>query len=197
MKLKKWCENNWYYLKDKIDFEWWRHWDWIVTVTELLKLIWDPWFDFVINKYKDKIIDSAKMWTKAHFDAEQFFNPKSGITKINNNFMIFHTLYNIEIIDKEKTLYKDNIRWTIDLIWKTNYYWTTQIFNIDYKNSMKHSNKYLMQLAWYKYLNWNNWILVYGKWKLKVINYNWELDELFIELKNYFFDLLNKKYLYK
>lgn len=189
LKLKQWCKDNWYYLKNEIDFKWWRYWDWNVSVTELLKLIWDPKFDFVMFKYKNKVDEAAKIWTQVHSDADHFFNAKSGITKMNKNFMIFHTLYNVEVIKREETLYKDWVRWTIDLIGKINYDWVNGIFNIDYKNSDTHSPKYLLQLAWYKWLNWNNWILVYWKTKLRVVHYNWELDDIWLELKDYFFKL--------
>lgn len=43
----------------------------------------------------------------------------------------------------------------------------------------------------YKRLNGNDWILVYGKWKLKVIEVEDFYKDLFIELKDYFIWLLN------
>jgi hypothetical protein len=192
MNLQQWCESNWYYLKDRIDFKYGRHWDGLPTVTEILQLIWDPWFQYVMNNYEDKVKEAADKWTAVHKQAEQFFIAKSWVTEMNLNFTKFHTLYNITILKQEKTYYRDCIRWTVDLVWEcTSYDWMyeNQILNIDYKNSNKHSPKYLLQMAWYKYLNWNNWILVYGKWKLKVFHYNWELDDIWIELVNLFFKL--------
>lgn len=189
MNIKDWCKDNWYYLKDKIDFEWDRYWDWIPSITSILQLIWDPWFEFVMKKYGDKVKESAIKWTKEHSNAEQFFNPKSWVTNINKNFMMFHVLYNVNVIETEKTIYKDWIRWTIDLIWEIKWKW---IYNIDYKNTNKHSLKYCLQLWWYKFLNWNPWVLVYWKWKLNVKFVEDFYKDLFIELKNYFFYLLNK-----
>ena len=55
MNLKEWCDKNWYYLKDKIDYNWDRYSDGNVSITSILKLIVDSIFDFVMNKYKDKV----------------------------------------------------------------------------------------------------------------------------------------------
>lgn len=187
MNLKQWCEDNWYYLKTEIDFAYRRHWDWVPTVTELLKLIWDPWFEFVMNRYEDKVKEAANIWTQVHSDAEQFFNAKSWVTTMNKNFMMFHSLYDVEVLKQEETIYKDWIRWSIDLIWHIRMQW---IYNIDYKNTAKHSLKYCLQLWWYEYLNWNPWVLVYGKWKLRVEFVPDYYLDLFIELKDYFFTLL-------
>lgn len=193
MNLNKWCEANWYYLKDKIDFTYLRYWDWFVSVTEILKLIWDPWFEYVMKHNEDKVKEAASKWTEVHKQAEDFFTPKSWVIDVNQNFMKFHTLYDVTILKQEETYYKYGVRWSIDCIGKVNYDWLTQILNIDYKNSQKHSPKYWLQLAWYKWLNWNNWVLVYGKWKLKVIHYNWELDNIWIELVDLFFKLKNNE----
>lgn len=193
MDLKQWCNDNWYYLKDKIDFTYWRYWDWFVSVTEILKLIWDPWFEYVMKYNEDKVKKAASKWTEVHKQAEDFFTPKSWVIDVNQNFMKFHTLYNVTILKQEETYYRDGVRWSIDCIGKVNYDWLTQILNIDYKNSEKHSLKYLLQLAWYKWLNWNNWVLVYGKWKLKVIHYNGELDSIWLELVDLFFKLKNNE----
>lgn len=206
MNLLEWCESNWYYLKDKIDFNYWRYLDWFVSVTEVLKLIWDPWFEYVMKYNEDKVKEAAVKWTEVHKQAEDFFTPKSWVIDVNQNFMKFHTLYDVKILKQEETYYKyvwevkwiHWIRWSVDCIGevmydnpftKPSYY----ITNIDYKNSEKHSPKYLLQLAWYKWLNWNNWILVYGKWKLKIVHYDWELDNIWIELVDLFFKLKNNE----
>lgn len=208
MRLKEWCDSNWYYLKDSL--EWInidRYWDWCVSVTTILKLIVDPKFDYVLQNNKEAVELAASKWTEEHYKAEKFFEKWSWVTDMNLNFTKFHSLYNVDIISTEQTLYKDiyiknldkenlsdkyTIRWTIDCIgYYEDYPYSKWIANIDYKNSDKHSAKYLMQLAGYKWLNWNNWMLVYGKWKLKVVPYNWELDSLWIELLEYFISLLN------
>ena len=193
MDLKQWCDSNWFYLKDKIDFTYWRYWDWYVSVTEILKLIWDPWFEYVMKYNEDKVKEAAIKWTEVHKQAEDFFTPKSWVIDVNQNFMKFHTLYDVTVLKQEETYYKEGVRWSIDCIGKVNYDWLTQILNIDYKNSEKHSLKYLLQLAWYKWLNWNNWVLVYGKWKLKVVHYNGELDSIWLELVDLFFKIKNNE----
>lgn len=196
MNLKEWCDSNWYHLKDSL--EWInidRYWDWCVSVTTILKLIVDPKFDYVLQNNKEAVELAASKWTEEHYKAEKFFEKWSWVTDMNLNFTKFHTLYNTDIISTEQTLYKEykwiKVRWTIDCIWNCQSISQSISLelNIDYKNSDKHSAKYLMQLAWYKWLNWNNWMLVYGKWKLKVVSYNWELDSIWIELLEYFISL--------
>ena len=198
MNLKEWCETNRFYLKDKIDFEVDRYWDWNISITTILKLIWDPWFDFVMDNYWEQVKKAASKWTEVHKEAEDFFVKWSWVKTMNLNFTKFHTLYNVKVISNETTymkLYNDFIiRWSVDCTWECMYdnpFTSPSYFirNIDYKNSDKHSPKYLMQLAWYKWLNWNNWVLVYWKGKLKVVEYNWELDSIWEELVDYFLTL--------
>ena len=105
--------------------------------------------------------------------------------------MLFHTFYCTEVISQEQTFYKEWVRWTIDNIsYCVNYPYWQWIRNIDYKNTNKHSEKYCLQLWWYKWLNGNDGILVYGKWKLKVVEVPDYYLDLFVELKDYFFTLL-------
>lgn len=190
MNLKEWCDKNWYYLKDTIDYEWDRYWDGNVSITSILKLIVDPTFEFVMNKYKDQVEEAANEWTRIHKQAEDFHTKWSWVNEINKNFMLFHTLYWIESIWQELTFYKEWVRWTVDAVW-SNIEW--KLFNIDYKNTNKHSEKYCLQLWWYKWLNGNDGMLVYGKWKLKVIEVPDYYLDLFVELKDLFFTLLNNK----
>lgn len=203
-KLKQWCSWNWFYLKDAIDYDWDRYKDWFVSITSILKLIVDPKFEYVLQNNKEAVEQACINWTAVHKEAEDFFTKWSWVDTINKNFMMFHTLYNIESIAQEQTFYKEWVRWTIDAIWRKetevskldhNWYLDSKNvytnFNIDYKNSIKHSPKYCLQMWWYKWLNWNDWILVYGKWKLNVIEVQSFYEELFIELKDYFFKILN------
>lgn len=194
MNLKEWCDSNWYYLKDKIDFDIDRYWDWCISVTTILKLIVDPKFEYVMQNNKEAIEKACINWTAVHKEAEDFFTKWSWVDTINKNFMMFHTLYSIEVIKQEETFYKEWVRWTVDVIWmKDDPFWKPIYYNIDYKNSSKHSPKYCLQMWGYKWLNWNDWILVYGKWKLSVIEVQSFYEELFIELKDYFFTLLNNE----
>ena len=188
--LIEFCNKNWYTLKDKIDFNIDRYWDWNTSITTILKLIIVPWFDLILRKYPDQIKAAADKWTEVHSEAENFFIPKSGVTTMNPNFMKFHTLYNVKVTKQEERYIKDSISWKIDVEWEIEYWDSIWERNIDYKNALKHSEKYCVQLAWYKYLNWKPWILVYGKWKLQVIEVWSEYDIIFEELLNYFFNLL-------
>lgn len=190
MNLKQWCESNWFILKDKIDFEVDRYWDWLISITTLLKIIRDPVFEIVLDKYWEQCKQAAKEWTKVHKEAEDFFQAWSWVTTMNPNLIKFHSLYNVKPIYHEKLFIVWKIRWSVDLVWEIDYWEYKWTYNIDYKNSKVHSPKYLMQLAWYKWLNWFNWILVYWKDKLKVVHYNWELDEIWQELVDYFLTLL-------
>lgn len=191
MNLKTFCELNWFKLKEKIDYNWDRYWNWTVSVTSILKLIEDPKFDAILSMYPERVQARADKWTEEHSKAELFFKPKSWVTEMNPNFMKFHTLFWIEPLKHEERVEKDNVSWTIDLIWRITMWINKWTYNIDYKNSDKHSIKYELQLMWYKWLNWNDWVLVYWKWKLKVIYPNPELYDIWIQLKDYFFKLLN------
>jgi len=185
MKLIEFCNQYWYKLKDKVDYDWDRYWDWNASVTSILKMIIDPKFDFILNKYKDQCEKSAFIWKQEHSNVELFFKPKSGVDKMNNNFMKFITLYNIKPIYQEKTYIKDWVRWTIDMIADVNYYDLKWTYNIDWKNTNKQSKKYELQLNAYKRLNWYDWILVYWKSNLQIIKVS-DYMEVWLELLNYF-----------
>lgn len=192
MNLETFCNVYWYTLKSEIDYNWDRYNNWIPSVTSILKLLDDESFNNFATNFSWLLNSSAKEWTRVHKEAEDFFTKWSWIKNINKNFIKFHTLFNVRIIDKEKTIIKDWLypySWTIDLIWDISYNNIKWVYNIDYKNSCYHSTKYELQLMWYKYLNWNNWILVYGKWELKTILANDELEEVWIQLLEYFYKL--------
>lgn len=195
MNLNEFCKKNWYILKDSLD---WinlnRYWDWCVSVTTVLQLLYDPKFDYVLKNNKEAVDKACELWTIEHNNVDKFFDAKSTIKEMNPNFMKFISLYNVTPLKREETLYKEynwiKFRWTIDMIAHCEYYpyfiWT---YNIDWKNSKTHSDKYLLQLAWYKWFNRNDWILVYWKDKLIVKEYSSEYDEVWIELINYFITL--------
>ena len=203
MKLNKWIEDNWYYLKDKIDFEIDRYKDWHISVTTILKIIWDKWFDYVLTNHKEAVDKAAELWTQEHYKAEKFFEKDSEIKEMNPNFTKFLILKNIEVIDREKKETKEykwfKFRWSIDCIWSCmidNPFTAPSYYdiNIDYKNTNKHSPKYVLQLEWYRWFNWYDWILAYWKWKLKCVECKWELQDVWIELVDYFISLLENKY---
>lgn len=195
MNLKQWCDSHWFKLKESIDFDIDRYWDGNISITTVLKIIEDPIFDYVMTNHKEAVEKAAEQWTHEHYKADKFFDKWSWVTDMNLNFTKFLTLYDVKIIHREKIFYKEykwfKFRWSVDLLWEVNYPFTSHK-NIDYKNSTKHSPKYLMQLEWYHWLNSFLWLLVYGKWKLKVIEYNWELESIWLELLDYFISLLKK-----
>lgn len=195
MNLNTFCSKYNYKLKDSLDWiDLNRYGDWMISVTTVLQLIYDPKFDYVLRNNKEAIDKACKEWTHEHYRVEKFYDKDSWVIDMNPNFMKFISLYNVTPIKREETVYREynwiKFRWTIDMIWHCEYYpylqWT---YNIDWKNSKTQSMKYLVQLAWYKWLNWYDWILVYGKDKLIVKEYSWEYDQVWIELVDYFITL--------
>ncbi len=198
MNLNDFCKKNWYTLRDTLD---WinlnRYEDWY-SVTTVLQLLYDPTFNYIYKTYKAAVDKACKEWTEEHLKVEKFFDAKSGVKAMNANFMKFLSLYNAEPLQREITEYREYnwimFRWTIDSICMIDYptIWNS-IYNVDWKNSKTHSEKYLLQLAWYKWLNRYDWILVYWKDKLVLKEYTWEYDEVWQELIYYFLKLHNEK----
>lgn len=189
MNLQQFCEQNNFYLRDSINWEWDRYNDWIASITTVLNLIIDPWFEYVKRNHADKIESAANRWKLIHANAED--HVKNGNMDVDNSVIEFFTIFDVEPIYTEKKYVKD-VQWTIDLVWDI--HWKDSwIHNIDYKSSVKNKNKkYRMQLAWYKYLNWYDWFLAYVDWK-KLKHEFVDCDEYmeaFLELKDLFFKLL-------
>jgi hypothetical protein len=194
LKLKDWCEQNWFYLKDKIDWDWdARYENWIPSVTSILGLIWDAWFDYVKKFHTKALNDAASKWTFVHDEAEHYFKKNSWVVKVNKNILKFHSLYVDDIISTEKRYMRWWVSWTIDLIAKIDYHRFHWIFSTDYKNSNLKSLKYKVQLWWYKYLTGYPGLIVYAKTKLEVVEVEDIYEDLFIELKDLFFKLLKEK----
>ena len=200
MNLNEFIENNWYYLKTSIDWEWDRYWNNIPSVTTILKLIWDPWFDFIMSKYWNQVEAAALKWTWVHDTAENFYrwnlvatdDIEEAIT-LNPNISKFHSLFVKEILWMETRYEKDWVSWKIDLEALVNIRWSEYIANIDYKNAKAKSEKYKVQCGWYEYLNWKPWILVYVNWKLEIVQVESFYKDIFVELKDYFLTLLNNE----
>ncbi len=190
MNLIEFCNKNWYTLMDSIPENRDRYGNWIPSVTTVLKMIQDPWFDYVMQNFKPEVMEAARIWTEVHEWIETFFTDwAANDSQWFKNSVKFHSLYNIKIIEQEKQYMKWWISWKIDLIANVEYN-INWIYNIDYKNCLKHSPKYLVQLWGYKYLNWNPWLLVYLKKKLKIVIVPDEYELIFIELKDYFLSKL-------
>lgn len=188
MNLKEFCEKNWYELATTIPENWDRYQDKTPSVTTILSLLIDRWFEYVKKNYKDALEQAVKKWTKMHNDAETFFNTW---WEINKHILKFHILYDVEIIWQEQN-YKTDYQWTIDLIADVTYKEKRIRLNVDYKSSLNRSEKYRLQLAWYKCLNGNDWALLYigkDKYIFDVFNTE-EYVPAFLELKDYFFKLL-------
>ena len=77
MNLQEFIKKNWYYLKTEIDWDWDRYKNWTPSVTTLLWLIWDDWFDYVKRHHADKLQEAANNWTIVHDEAEHFFKKNS------------------------------------------------------------------------------------------------------------------------
>jgi len=206
LNLKEFCEKNWYYLKTSIDWDWnARYGDWIPSVTTILKLIWDKWFEFVLDRYKDEVEIAANKWTLVHNNAESYFkgdlrndidfNDKDKAhLKLNPFISKFHSLFVKEIKNQETRYVKHWVSGTIDLEAIINYRWKIEDLNSDYKNAKMKSEKYKVQLGWYKTLNGKNWLIVYV-WnnKLELVYVDPIYEKIFIELREYFFKLLKEK----
>jgi len=191
MNLKEFVKINWYYLKNKINWNWDRYKDWTPSVTSILKLIWDSWFDFVLNKYKDKVEEAAAKWTLVHDTAESYFKWEVSDIKLNPNISKFHSLFVNRVINMEQRYETLWFSWKIDLEAEVNIRWKIYEANCDYKNAKKKSEKYKLQLWWYELLNWKPWILVYVWNKLEIIQVESFYKDIFEELRIYFFNLLN------
>jgi len=187
MRLKQWCEDNGYSLLDTLPSNWDRYQDWLPSVTTILKLIQDPWFEYVKRNHAGALETARIRWTITHKESEDFFNWESDT--VHKQIMKFHTLYDVTIIGQEVNFKKD-IQWTIDLMAHIGSIIDTDM-NIDYKPKTK-SKKYFIQWWWYEYLNWLKSGILYldkNDYKFEVVT-TWYL-ELFIELKDYFLTLLN------
>ena len=191
-KIKAWAKQNWYVLKDKIDWDWDRYKDGIPSVTTILQLLVEPSFEYVKRRYASEVREACDRGTKIHWDAEGFFNGDS--EQIHKQIMKFHVLYDVEIKGKEVKIFVNWFQWTIDMVWEmySNLSWRENR-NIDYKSSMNQSKKYFLQLMGYKEGNGNDWAILYLNDKtFKLVLVPNEYMELWIELREYFFTLLKE-----
>ena len=189
MTLKEWLDNNWLKLKDKIDWEWDRYWDWQVSVTTILQIIEDPWFEYVKRNHAEAVEAACERWKAIHSWAEDFFSAKA--MAVDKRILKFHVLHDVRVTWMEKTYFKEWVRWSVDL--EAYVDWLEK--NVDYKSSAKKNPKYHLQITWYYWLNWKGWGILY-LWK----SYEYvevdvvELLPVFLELKEYFFCLLWQPY---
>lgn len=187
MNLKQFCDHYWYKLRDEIPSWWDRYRNWIPSVTTILSLIVDPGFEWIKKNNNEQLQNAIIRWKKTHADAESFFN--GDIATLHKQILKFHIINSVEIISQEE-LYEKDISWTIDLVASLMLNWVRVEMNIDYKSSLYLNPKYKLQLAWYRYLNWLDWWLLYLGDKKYIFDYDiWEQEYLiFLELKNLFFN---------
>ena len=193
MNLNEFCSKYNYKLKDSLDWiDMNRYGDWMISVTTVLQLLYDPKFDYVLRNNKEAVDIASKKWTEEHLMAEKFFDANSWVTEMNPMFIKFVSLYNVTPLKREETVYREykgvKFRWTIDCIGDINYPLYKWIYNIDWKNSKTESPKYHLQLSGYHWMNWNKWILAYGKDKLKVVHTH-DYSQVWQELVDYFITL--------
>ena len=190
MTLQEFCQKNWYTLLDYIPSWWDRYWDWIPSVTTILSLLYDRWFEYVKRNHADAVKDAADRWTDIHSKADKFFDEW---WEINHQILKFHTLHRVVVHHKELKIIKD-VQWTIDLVWDVESYDWVRTMNVDYKSSKNKSEKYKVQLGGYQYLNWLPGGLLYlDKKKFIFDRVDTEVYmPIFVELKNYFLTLLRQ-----
>lgn len=188
--LNTFCKANKFNLLDSIPSDWDRYWDWIPSVTALLKLIQEPWFEYVKRNYANEVAIACQRWTDIHQWAEDFFDWVS--PDIHKQIMKFHVLYDFTIVSKEQRIFKD-ISWWIDITWTSTLLSWGVLVNIDYKTNIKKNIKYVLQMCWYYYLNWNPWYILYmSDKKFDLVEADIQkYMPIFLELKEYFFYLKN------
>lgn len=190
--IKQFASENKMNLLDSVPLDWDRYQDWIASVTAILKLLQEPWFEYVKRNYANEVAIACQRWTDIHQWAEDFFDGVSD--SIHKQIMKFHVLYDFKIESQEQRIFKD-VSWWIDVTWTSPLLSWGALVNIDYKTNIKQNIKYKIQMWWYNYLNWNPWYILYmsdKKFDLVEVDMNIYLP-LFIELKEYFFYLLNQQ----
>ena len=188
--LKQFASENKMNLLDRLPSWWDRYGDWIGSVTALLKLFQEPWFEYVKRNYADEVAVACKRWTDIHQWAEDFFSWASD--EIHRQIMKFHVLYDFKIHSQEQRVFKD-ISWWIDVIGSSPLLCNGVLVNVDYKTNIKQNIKYKIQMGGYNYLNWNpGFILYMNDKKFELVEVEMDIYlPLFLELKEYFFYLLN------
>ena len=159
-QLKLFCEKNGYELDT--DLVYGRYGDNNISVTELLSIIKDPSFEYVKANHSKAVEEACERWTAIHdmLESEHVVqwcrSTKIDTTKTSyyKRFREWKLLYGIEILEKEKTYYKDWIRGTVDAV--------TNLGIVDYKTSKRQNEKYKIQIAAYCWLSWlNDWRILY------------------------------------
>lgn len=189
--IKKFSSENKINLLDRIPLTWDdRYKDWIPSVTTMLSLFQEPGFEYVKRNYADEVAIACKRGTDIHQWAEDFFDWLS--PDIHKQIMKFHVLYDFKIAAQEQRIFKD-ISGGIDVIGNSPLLSWGVLVNIDYKTNIKQNIKYKIQMGGYNYLNWNpGYILYMSDKKFELVEVEMDIYlPLFLELKEYFFYLLN------
>jgi hypothetical protein len=190
--IKQFASENKMNLLDSLPTWWDRYWDGIWSVTALLKLFQEPGFEYVKRNYADEVAVACKRWTDIHQWAEDFFSWLS--EDIHKQILKFHVLYDFKISAQEQRVFKD-ISGGIDVIGSSPLLSWGVLVNVDYKTNIKQNIKYKIQMWWYNYLNWNpGYILYMSDKKFELVEVEMDIYlPLFLELKEYFFYLLNSQ----
>lgn len=156
-KINKFATDNWLMLS--WSFEYGRYWDWKVSITELLSILVDPSFEYIKVNHAWKLKEACERWTRIHENLEKW-NDKSD--PFYRRWREWKICNGINIIQKENTYSKDEIRGTIDAMVEQEWY---TLFPVDYKSSLRRNEKYCIQVAWYCRLTWAThwWILYLSK----------------------------------
>lgn len=171
---------------------WDRYDNGIPSVTTILSIIQDTSFDYVKRMYPDAVAKASKVWSINHKKIEDFYS--DGSAKIDNRLMKYMILHWINVINTEKTyittIDECKFSWTIDCVATTK---DNKLLNIDYKFTKVKNKKYLLQLAWYKLLNGNDWCLIYfGGKQLSIENSDDKyLDDFKYLLKQFYKLIIN------
>lgn len=194
--IKTFANENKLILIDELPLDWDRYKNWIPSVTWILRLFKEPWFEYVKRHYPKEVAKACERWTNIHQWAEDYFNGKTD--KMSKQIMKFHVLYDFDIIAQEDRIEKD-ISGTIDVVGWSPLILAGEIINVDYKTNTLRNIKYVLQICWYKYLNWYNGAICYmsnannsNKIHIEVVDAD-KYMPVFLELKDYFFYLLARK----
>ena len=195
--IKQFASENKLNLLDRLPNQWDRYGDWIGSVTALLKLFQEPWFEYVKRNYADEVAVACQRWTDIHKWAEDFFAwnfTSLDEPTIHKQIMKFHVLYDFKIHSQEQRVFKD-ISWWIDVIGNSPLLSWGVLVNVDYKTNIKQNIKYKIQMWGYNYLNWNpGYILYMNDKKFELVEVEMDIYlPLFLELKEYFFYLLKSQ----
>lgn len=152
-KLKAFAQENW--LQLAWSFEHWRYNDWMISITELLSIFVDPWFEYIKIHHADKLKAACERWTRIHENIEKWTDKKDPFYRRYREWKLIN---GVTILHKEKKYTRDNIRGTIDAVIESE----EVVWPLDYKSSLRRNEKYCLQVAGYCWLTgYKQWWILY------------------------------------